>query len=76
MNTPNTSHAPTEASRYQALKAQIAYLRSPTRRDGPSRWEAEEVALSLENEADALCETLFYAGAARAAREYALLTPR
>ena len=57
--------------RYQALRAQAAYLRSPTRKDGPSRWEAEEVAAALDVEADTLTESLFYAGAARAAKEFA-----
>lgn len=60
--------------RYHALRAQAAYLRNPNRTDGPSKWEAEEAAASLDAEADALCETLFYAGAERAAREFPSLT--
>lgn len=67
---PNTSHTPTAASRYHALRAQIAYLRSPTRRDGPARGEAEDAALSLEAEADAMTEALYWDGAERAARVF------
>ena len=74
MNTPNTSHAPTATSRYHALRAQAAYLRNPNRTDGPSKYEAEEVAAKLDAEADTLSESLFYAGAARAARVFASLT--
>lgn len=71
--TRNTSRAPNAVSRYHALRAQAAYLRNPNRTDGPSKWEAEEAATSLDAEADALCETLFYEGADRAAREFTLL---
>jgi hypothetical protein len=46
--------------KYQALIAQINYLRSPCRTDGPSRYEAEEVIQSLEREAELLAEELFY----------------
>lgn len=67
---PNTSHTPNAVSRYHALRAQAAYLRNPNRTDGPSKWEAEEVAAALDAEADTLSETLFYAGAERAAREF------
>lgn len=59
--------------RYHALRAQAAYLRNPNRTDGPSKWEAEEVAAALDTEADTLCETLFYAGADRAARVFTSL---
>jgi len=48
-----------ETTRYQAIRAQIAYLRSPERKDGPSRYEAEEAISFLEREAEALCEQLF-----------------
>lgn len=72
----NTSHAPTANARYHALRAQAVYLRSPNRTDGPSKWEAEEAAASLDAQADALCETLFYAGAERAAREFTPLILR
>ena len=72
----NTSHAPTESARYQALRAQIAYLRSPDRRDGPARGEAEDATLSLEKEADALCESLYWSGAECATRGFTPLTPR
>lgn len=74
--TPNTSHAPTANARYHALRAQAAYLRNPNRTDGPSKWEAEEAALSLDAEADALSEALFYEGAERAAREFTPLILR
>lgn len=73
---PNTSHAPTANARYHALRAQAVYLRNPNRTDGPSKWEAEEVAAALDAEADALCETLFYVAADRAAREFTPLIPR
>ena len=55
-------------TRYQALRAQAAYLRSPTRTNGPSRWEAEEVAASLDVESDVLTESLYWSGAEKAAR--------
>lgn len=71
--TPNTSHTPNAVSRYHALRAQAAYLRNPNRTDGPSKWEAEEVAAALDAEADTLSETLFYAGAERAVREFTSL---
>lgn len=61
------------AVRYHALRAQAAYLRNPNRTDGPSRWEAEEAAVALDAEADALTESLYWAGAERAAREFPLL---
>lgn len=67
---PNASHAPTATSRYHALRAQAAYLRNPNRTDGPSKWEAEEAALSLDAEADTLCESLYWAGSDRAARGF------
>lgn len=60
--------------RYHALRAQAAYLRSPKRTDGPSKWEAEEVAAALDVEANTLTESLFYAGAERAARVFTPLT--
>ena len=72
---PIVSHTPTEASRYHALRAQTAYLRDPSRTDGPSRWEAEESALSIDEEADALSESLYWSGAERVAREFSLLCP-
>lgn len=59
-----------EALRYQAIRAQIAYLRSPLRTDGPSRYEAEEAAASLEKEADALSEQLYWDGAERAEKNF------
>lgn len=68
--TPNTSHAPTANARYHALRAQASYLRNPNRTDGPSKWEAEEVAAGLDAEADTLCESLYWEGAERAAREF------
>jgi hypothetical protein len=46
--------------KYQALVAQINYLRSPGRTDGPSHYEAEEAIQSLEREAELLAEELFY----------------
>lgn len=72
--TMNPVYSPTENIRYHALRAQAAYLRNPNRTDGPSKWEAEEVAAKLDAEADTLSESLFYAGAARVARVFASLT--
>jgi hypothetical protein len=48
-----------------ALRAEVAYLRSPDRRTGPSRYEAEERAQALQDQADAEDERLFYAVAAQ-----------
>jgi hypothetical protein len=59
-----------ETTRYQAIRAQINYLRSPLRKDGPSRYEAEEAILSLEKEADALGEQLYWDGAERAEKNF------
>lgn len=74
--TPTTAAETSPVSRYHALIAQAAHLRSPTRKDGPARGEAEEAAEGLEREAATLSESLFWLGADRAAREYPLLTPR
>ena len=60
--------------RYHALRAQAAYLLSPTRRDGPTRGEAEEVAASLHAEADTLTESLYWSRASRVARDFPSLT--
>lgn len=70
-STTHPSNLPTV--RFHALRAQAAYLRNPNRTDGPSKWEAEEVAAALDAEADTLSETLFYAGAERAVREFTSL---
>lgn len=71
---PNASHPSNLPTvRYHALRAQAAYLRNPNRTDGPSKWEAEEAATSLDAEADALAETLYWEGAERAAREFTSL---
>lgn len=60
----------TVALRLQAIRAQINYLRSPLRKDGPSRYEAEEAILSLEKEADTLSEQLYWDGAERAEKNF------
>ena len=59
-----------EALRHQAIRAQIAYLMSPLRQDGPSRYEATEAILSLQKEADALSEQLYWDGAERADKNF------
>ena len=69
---PHPSNLPTV--RYHALRAQAAYLRNPNRTDGPSRWEAEEAALSIEAEAEALSESVYWERADQVAREFTLLT--
>lgn len=51
--------------KYQGLIAQINYLRSPARKDGPSIYEAEDAIIALEKEADRLSEELFYISAGK-----------
>lgn len=48
-------------NRVAALRAEVYFLRSPNRRSGPSRYEAEDRAKELETEADLLDEQLYYA---------------
>lgn len=56
----STSNPLTEKRlKYQALIAQVNYLRSPGRSDGPSCYEAEDAA-ALEKEAEGISEELFY----------------
>jgi hypothetical protein len=53
---------------YWAYREQAAYLRSPERRSGPSKEEAEEEAQRLESKANDIAEALFYGGNALHAR--------
>ena len=73
--SPATHPSNLPTVRFHALRAQAAYLRNPNRTDGPSKWEAEEVAAALDAEADALAESLYWSGAERAARDFPSLTP-
>lgn len=62
----STSNPLTEKRlKYQALIAQVNYLRSPGRSDGPSCYEAEDAAAALEKEAEGISEELFYAHSTR-----------
>lgn len=47
-------------ARYWSLREQAEHLRSPNRRGGPSRYEAEECAAQIDAEANELSESMFY----------------
>lgn len=47
-------------TRLHALRAQALALRDPSRKSGPSRYEAEDAAKRLEEEADEIEEELYW----------------
>jgi len=59
---PHPSAQPLPVVQFYSLVAEANWLRSPSRRTGPSRHEAEEHALELDAQAAALTEELFWAG--------------